>query len=341
MEEEEESARNTVRKDCDSDLARLLHTGVAERCERVHISLPVFTIPKRDGTSHRPFDERSRPFPALVLPGLAAFKAFVLAYNCFSVVDFLGYFLPSSAGHATTVRLPRLQDATAEEGWPRAGLPFQGGDPGNLPGAGRRPAVHPGGVSPRKRVPPPPRHLRQHRLGGQHPCRAEHQGRGTVEGGTRGRCHDPPGEGFLPGDGRCLDARRTSSIRLHANGTSGRTRWRPGARSSCSIRPGSGWLCVGAGAGWDDWHRCGSRRCPFVAASWSRPCWVASLPRCGPCRGATSGCSTTMPPRSRLMRTGCWGLRPSVTGWSASWCRCRWRSTGQHTCRTSCSTCNS
>ena len=82
----------------EDDLARLLHTGVAERCERVHISLPVFTIPKRDGTSRllvdgRPFDERSRPFPAPVLPGLAAFEAFVLVYDCFSVVDFLGYFL--------------------------------------------------------------------------------------------------------------------------------------------------------------------------------------------------------------------------------------------------------
>ena len=56
-----------------------------ERCDKVHISLPVFTIPKRDGTSRllvdgRPFDERSRPLPAPVLPGLADNK--VRTYIC-------------------------------------------------------------------------------------------------------------------------------------------------------------------------------------------------------------------------------------------------------------------
>ena len=82
----------------EGDLTRLLDSGVAEPCDGAHISLPVFTIPKRDRSSRllvdgRPFDERSHALPPPVLPGLAAFEAFVLAYGCFTVVDFLGYFL--------------------------------------------------------------------------------------------------------------------------------------------------------------------------------------------------------------------------------------------------------
>ena len=73
--------------------------GVAEPCaSRPPITLPVFTILKQNGKKRllvdgREFDARSCKMPAPRLPHLEAFEAFVLVYERFSVIDFLGYFL--------------------------------------------------------------------------------------------------------------------------------------------------------------------------------------------------------------------------------------------------------
>ena len=83
----------------EADLQSLLESGVAEPCAgRPHITLPVFTIAKPNGKKRllvdgREFDARSCKMPAPRLPHLEAFEAFVLAYERFSVIDFLGYFL--------------------------------------------------------------------------------------------------------------------------------------------------------------------------------------------------------------------------------------------------------
>eukprot|EP00754_Rhynchopus_humris_P024653 Rhum_TRINITY_DN14909_c5_g2::Rhum_TRINITY_DN14909_c5_g2_i1::g.127517::m.127517 len=81
------------------DLAVLLRAGVVVACEeRPHITLPVFTIPKRDGSKRllvdgRRFDERTTALPSPLLPRLADFEEFVRKFSFFSVLDFLGYFL--------------------------------------------------------------------------------------------------------------------------------------------------------------------------------------------------------------------------------------------------------
>ena len=77
----------------------LLQAGVIElSTSRPHITLPVFSIAKKDGSRRllvdgRRFDELATPLPPPLLPKLADFENFVRRFRYFSVLDFLGYFL--------------------------------------------------------------------------------------------------------------------------------------------------------------------------------------------------------------------------------------------------------
>ena len=83
----------------EEDVADLIKAGVLEpSATRPHITLPVFSIPKKDGSKRllvdgRKFDGLATPLPPPLLPKLADFESFVRRFAFFSVLDFLGYFL--------------------------------------------------------------------------------------------------------------------------------------------------------------------------------------------------------------------------------------------------------